>query len=110
MGTINKFYKRQVEESPKRNNVNISRIVKGITTTGEVSSSGYGVTTTQDSYIYSSAGSNNYNFFTPENDFGISLWVKLPPSQSYTDSSTNSLIKKEIKKETHITTYQEHLN
>ena len=99
-GTINKFYKRQVEESPKRNNVNISkaRIVKGITTTGEVSASGYGVTTTEDSYIYTSAGSNNYNFFTPENDFGISLWVKLPPSQSYTDSSRNSLIRKRDQK------------
>ena len=99
-GVANKFYKRQVEESPKRNNVNISkaRIVKGITTTGEVSASGYGVTTTEDSYIYTSAGSNNYNFFTPENDFGISLWVKLPPSQSYTDSSRNSLIRKRDQK------------
>tara|TARA_B100000963_G_scaffold85296_1_gene72926 strand:+ start:662 stop:2368 length:1707 start_codon:yes stop_codon:yes gene_type:complete len=99
-GTFNKFYKRTIEESPRRNNVNIEkvRIVKGITTTGEVSASGYGVDTTQESYIYSTAGSNNYNFFTPSNDFGISLWVKLPPSQSYTENLTNTLIKKSNQK------------
>ena len=99
-GTINKFYKRSLEESGRKNNIHIqkARVVKGITTTGEVSSSGYAVDTIQDSYIYSSAGSGNYNFFTPANDFAISMWVKLPPSQSYTDNLTNTLIKKSNQK------------
>lgn len=99
-GTFNKFYKKSIEDSPRRNSVNLekARIVTGITTTGEVSASGYGIDTTQESYIYSTAGSYNYNFFTPSNDFAISMWVKLPPSQSYTDNRTNTLIKKSNQK------------
>lgn len=99
-GTFDKFYKKSKEDSPRANTVyiNKAKVVPGITTTGEVSSSGYGVHMTQDSYLYSTTGTYNYNFFTPSNDFGISMWVKLPPSQSYTDNLTNTLIKKSNQK------------
>lgn len=99
-GTLNKFYKKSKEDSPRGNNVHIqnAKVVPGITTTGEVSASGYGVETTQTSYIYSTMGTYNYNFFTPSNDFGISMWVKLPPSQSYTNGNINTLIKKASQK------------
>lgn len=99
-GTFNKFYKKSQEDSPKGNSVNVNKlkVVRGITTTGEVSASGYGVQTTQTSYIYSTMGTHNYNFFTPSNDFAISMWIKLPPSQSYTTNQTNTLIKKSNQK------------
>ena len=99
-GTFNKFYKKSQEDSPKGNSVNVNKlkVVRGITTTGEVSASGYGVQTTQTSYIYSTMGTYNYNFFTPSNDFAISMWIKLPPSQSYTTNQTNTLIKKSNQK------------
>ena len=99
-GTFNKFYKKSQEDSPKGNNVHVNKlkVVRGITTTGEVSASGYGVQTTQTSYIYSTMGTYNYNFFTPSNDFAISMWIKLPPSQSYTTNQTNTLIKKSNQK------------
>ena len=99
-GTFNKFYKKSQEDSPKGNNVHVNKlkVVRGITTTGEVSASGYGVQTTQTSYIYSTMGTHNYNFFTPSNDFAISMWIKLPPSQSYTTNQTNTLIKKSNQK------------
>ena len=99
-GTFNKFYKKSQEDSPKGNNVHVNKlkVVRGITTTGEVSASGYGAQTTQTSYIYSTMGTYNYNFFTPSNDFAISMWIKLPPSQSYTTNQTNTLIKKSNQK------------
>ncbi len=99
-GTFDKFYKKSKEDSPRANTVyiNKAKVVPGITTTGEVSSSGYGVHMTQDSYLYSTTGTYNYNFFTPSNDFAISMWVKLPPSQSYTTNQTNTLIKKSNQK------------
>jgi hypothetical protein len=99
-GTFNTFYKKSKDDGPDGRDVYISKakVVPGITTTGEVSSSGYGVHMTQQSHLYTTMGTSHYTFFTPQNDFGISLWVKLPPSQSFTDNTTNTLIKKSNQK------------
>tara|TARA_Y100001937_G_C7108252_1_gene326154 strand:+ start:8 stop:1753 length:1746 start_codon:yes stop_codon:yes gene_type:complete len=95
-GIFNKKYKAKLDDGPRSNPIvaNNLTIVKGINTTGEVSASGYGAESKNTSYLYSTTNTHNYNFFTQQNDFAVSMWVKLPPSQSYTNNLTNTLIKK----------------
>lgn len=94
-GTHNKRFRKSTDDSTFQNTI-IPRgltVKHGIDTTGFVSSSGYGVGTFESSSIivYNNEQFKNIN---KTDDWSISMWAKLPPSQSYTADGYNTLINK----------------
>jgi hypothetical protein len=94
-GTHNKRFRKSTDDSTFQNTI-IPRgltVKHGIDTTGFVSSSGYGVGTFESSSIivYNNEQFKNIN---KTDDWSISMWAKLPPSQSYTTDGYNTLINK----------------
>ena len=92
----NTIYRLQKDEGPWGNTIESKnvRIVNGIDTTGEVSASGYGAFTFTSSSIYVPSEGSNTRFFNAAENWSISCWVKLPPSQSYTPTTLNTILSK----------------
>jgi|TARA_Y100000361_G_scaffold10258_1_gene8244 hypothetical protein len=92
----NTIYKLQKDEGPFGNNLECKNvtIVNGITTTGEVSSSGYGAFLQTSSSLYVPAAGSNTDFFNAFENWSISAWIKLPPSQSMLASNRNTILAK----------------
>lgn len=95
-GVHGKKYKLQKDSSPRKQKIESTNltIVPGIDTTGEVTASGYAIQTTSQSVLYAPHFDQEYSFLNHQNNFSLSFWVKLPPSQSYTDRTINNLIQK----------------
>ena len=92
----NTIYKLKKDESPFGNNLECKnvKIVNGITTTGEVSASGYGAFLETSSSLYIPAAGSNTDFFNAFENWSISAWIKLPPSQSMLASNRNTILAK----------------
>ena len=92
----NTIYKLKKDESPFGNNLECKnvKIVNGITTTGEVSASGYGAFLETSSSLYIPAAGSNTDFFNAFENWSISAWIKLPPSQSMLSSNRNTILAK----------------
>ena len=80
----NTIYKIQKDEGPFGNNLECKNvtIVNGIDTTGEATASGYGGFLQTSSSLYIPAAGSNTDFFNSFENWSISAWIKLPPSQS----------------------------
>jgi len=99
-GTKNKKWNYTNDDSPYDNRVFATNltVVDGIDTTGEITASGYAVTSDISSSLYVEYNESRLGFLNQSQDFGVSFWVKLPTSQSYTDSTTNPLIQQRYQK------------
>lgn len=94
-GVFGKTYKRGVEDSPFKTPIEVKglEVCSGIDTTGQITASGYGVKLNADSEIAVPASTLPINFGT-FNPWGVSMWIKLPPSQSFTTTKRNTIVEK----------------
>jgi len=92
----NTIYKIQKDEGPFGNNLQCKNvtIVNGIDTTGEATASGYGGFLQTSSSLYIPAAGSNTDFFNSAQNWSISAWVKLPPSQSMLRHTKNTILAK----------------
>ena len=92
----NTIYKIQKDEGPFGNNLQCKNvtIVNGIDTTGEATASGYGGFLQTSSSLYIPAAGSNTDFFNSAQNWSISTWVKLPPSQSMLRHTKNTILAK----------------
>ena len=97
-GVFGKLYKASKDESISNTPIEVSnlKICKGIDTQGQsptpTSASGYGVTMTANSELTIPAA--HLSPFTTSRSWGVSMWIKLPQSQSFTEKITNTIINK----------------
>lgn len=95
-GIVGKSYTNTSDSSNRTNVIKGNGLIvtSGINVTGNVSSSsGYGVDMLQNSSL-SIRHKNDFRWLNNNTEWGVSMWVKLPNSQSYTDFSENILISK----------------
>jgi len=92
----NTIYKIQKDEGPFGNNLECKNvtIVNGIDTTGEATASGYGGFLQTSSSLYIPAAGSNTDFFNSFENWSISAWIKLPPSQSMLERNNNIILAK----------------
>lgn len=99
-GTYGKYWKYNTDDSPQQNIVYAKNleVVSGIDTTGEITSSGFAVTSQVSSSLYSEYNETRFGFLNQGADFSLSFWVNLPTSQSYLDTTSNNLIQQRHQK------------
>ena len=94
-GTYNKRFRKATDDSTFQNTIIPSglTIKHGIDTSGFVTASGYGVNSFASSslIVYNNEQFKNIN---KTDDWAMSMWVKLPKSQSYTTDGYNTFINK----------------
>tara|TARA_R110000868_G_scaffold103107_3_gene283987 strand:+ start:7494 stop:9152 length:1659 start_codon:yes stop_codon:yes gene_type:complete len=95
-GTLSKNWKSNSDKSNRDNTIITSNlnVVSGINVTGtHTDASGYAVSTNIDSSLIIKHKSH-FRHLNNVEGWAVSAWIKLPSSQSYTDSNENVLISK----------------